>query len=301
MKHKTKTIIVTGGEGFIGSNLINKLNAKLKNLKIISIDNNLSKQSNRIKANKTNEIVYIKGHTKQIKTLLKKEKNIDTIFHFGEFSRIVKSFEHSEKCFSSNHSGTLEVIKFCSNNNIRIIYSASSSKFGNKGRDENLSPYSWTKSKNIELIKNYAKWFNLDYEIVYFYNVYGPGQIRNGHMAAVIGIFESCYLEGKPLTVIKPGTQKRDFTHVDDIINGVMLAWKKRLNGEFMLGTNKNSRVIEIAKLFDHPIEYIEKKPGERLASTIPDLNSQKRLGYKAKIKIEDYIKTFVKQNAKSE
>ena len=149
MKHKTKTIIVTGGEGFIGSNLINKLNAKLKNLKIISIDNNLSKQSNRIKANKTNEIVYIKGHTKQIKTLLKKEKNIDTIFHFGEFSRIVKSFEHSEKCFSSNHSGTLEVIKFCSNNNIRIIYSASSSKFGNKGSDENLSPYRWTKSKNI--------------------------------------------------------------------------------------------------------------------------------------------------------
>ncbi|MDA9636353.1 NAD-dependent epimerase/dehydratase family protein [SAR86 cluster bacterium] len=299
MKQKIKTIVVTGGEGFIGSNLINKLNSKLKNLKIISIDNGLSKQSNRIKANKNNKIIYIKGHTKQIKSLLKKEKSIDTIFHFGEFSRIVKSFEHSEKCFSSNHTGTLEVIKFCSNNKIRIIYSASSSKFGNKGRDENLSPYSWTKSKNIELIKNYAKWFNLDYEIVYFYNVYGPGQIRNGHMAAVIGIFENCYLKGKPLTVIKPGTQKRDFTHVDDIINGVMLAWKKKLNGEFMLGTNKNSSVIDIAKLFNHPIEYIGEKPGERLASTIPDINSQKRLGYKAQIKIEDYIKTFVKQNAK--
>ncbi len=297
MTSQKKVFVVTGGEGFIGSNLIKKINSTKKNIKIISIDNNLSKQLNKIKSANNNKIIYLRGHTKNIRSLLKNEPKIECLFHFGEFSRIVKSFENSKKCFSSNHTGTLEVIKFCSDKDIKIIYSASSSKFGNKGRDEHLSPYSWTKSKNIELIKNYSDWFQLNYEIVYFYNVYGPGHIRKGEMAAVIGIFENCYLKNIPITVIKPGTQKRDFTHVDDIINGVMLAFKKNLNGEFMLGTNKNTSVENIAKLFKHPIIYIDKKPGERLASTIPDLESQKRLGYKPKIKIQDYIKSFLDEN----
>mgnify|MGYP001253574468 CR=1 FL=1 len=298
-KKEKKVFVITGGEGFIGSNLIKRINLEKKNAKIISIDNNLSKQNNKIIPANKNKIIYLRGHTKDIKRILKKEKKIECIFHFGEFSRIVKSFEHHEKCFSSNHTGTLQVIKFCSENKIKLIYSASSSKFGNQGKDENLSPYSWTKSKNIELIKNYSKWFGLNYEIVYFYNVYGPGHIRKGDMAAVIGIFENCYLSNKPLTVIKPGTQKRDFTHVDDIINGVMSAWKKGLNGDFMLGTNRNTSVIDIAKLFNHPIVYIEEKPGERLSSTIPDLESQKKLGYKAKIRIEDYIRSFLNENKK--
>ncbi len=299
LRKKEKVYVITGGEGFIGSNLIKRINSEKKNAKIISIDSNLSKQNNKIIPVNKNKIIYLRGHTKDIKRILKKEKKIECIFHFGEFSRIVKSFAHHEKCFSSNHTGTLQVIKFCSENNIKLIYSASSSKFGNQGKDENLSPYSWTKSKNIELIKNYSKWFGLNYEIVYFYNVYGPGHIRKGDMAAVIGIFENCYLSNKPITVIKPGTQKRDFTHVDDIINGVMSAWKKNLNGEFMLGTNRNTSVIDIAKLFNHPIVYIEKKPGERLSSTIPDLESQKKLGYKAKIRIEDYIRSFLNENKK--
>ena len=142
-------------------------------------------------------------------------------------------------------------------------------------------------------------WFELNYEIVYFYNVYGPGHIRTGNMAAVIGIFENCYLENKPLPVIRPGSQRRDFTHVDDIINGVVLAWRKDFNDEFMLGTNRNISVIEIANLFKHEIIYIPEKPGERLASTIPDLSSQERLGYKAEKRIEDYIEQFLKENTR--
>ena len=293
-----ETLVVTGGEGFIGSNLIKRLNSDQENTKIVSIDNDLSCQRNRVPPKNGNKIDYISGDTKNVQELLKTETDITTLFHFGEFSRIVKSFEFPNQCFSSNHAGSFEVIKYCAENGIKLIYSASSSKFGNNGLDENLSPYSWTKSKNIELIKNYSQWFELNYEIVYFYNVYGPGHIRTGNMAAVIGIFENCYLEGKPLPVIRPGTQRRDFTHVDDIINGVLIAWKKNLNDEFMLGTNRNISVIEIAKLFKHEIKYIPEKPGERLASTIPDLSSQKRLGYKAEKRIEDYIEQFLREHA---
>ncbi len=291
-----KNIVVTGGSGFIGSNLIEFL-LKKTNANIISIDNYFS----GIKKNeiKNKRIKYIKCSTIDIAKHIKNTK-IDLLFHFGEFSRIVQSFEYCDICYRSNFLGTYNVIKFCSKNNIKLIYSASSSKFGNNGKDENLSPYSWTKSKNIELIKNYSKWFGLKYRIVYFYNVYGNNQLANHKLAAVIGIFEYQYINNKPLTVCRPGNLRRDFTHVSDIVTGSYLASKTKNNSEYMLGTGKNYSVLEVAKMFNHKIKFIDKRPGERFSSKSDTKKSFKDLGYKAKIDLKDYIRDFIKKNKKT-
>ena len=285
-------ILVTGGAGFIGSNLIKYLLKKTK-LKILSLDN----YSTGLKKNhiKSNRIKYIKGENQNITKLIQSyRKNIKVIFHFGEFSRIYQSFLNYEECIRSNLKGSFEVVTFATKNKIKIIYSATSSMLGNDGKDENLSPYSWSKSKNIELIKNFNKWFGLKYEIVFFYNVYGPGQIKNSKMSAVIGIFEEQYLNKKPLTVVKPGTQKRDFTHIDDIVKGCFLVWKKGKQSEYMLGTKKQYSIIDVAKMFKTKIKFIPKRRGERFKSSITNNNAHKLLKYKATIDIKDYISNIV-------
>ena len=287
-----KFILVTGGAGFIGSNLINCLLKKTK-FKIISLDN----YSTGLKRNhiKSNRVKYIKGENQDITSLLTRYKNnISTIFHFGEFSRIHQSFLNYEKCIRSNLKGSFEVITFATKNKIRIIYSATSSMLGNDGKDENLSPYSWSKSKNLELIKNFSKWFGLKYEIVFFYNVYGPGQIKNSNMSAVIGIFETLYENDRPLTVVKPGSQKRDFTHIFDIVEGCYLALKKGRQSEYMLGTKKQYSIVQIAKMFKTKIKYLPSRKGERFKSSITNNNAFNHLGYKSTIDISEYIKKFI-------
>ncbi len=292
---KKNIILVTGGAGFIGSCLIKYfVNLKL-NEKIISIDNYSSGYVRNHINNKN--VTYIKGDNKNIDTLLKKyRKKIKVIFHFGEFSRIFQSFKNYKKCFEYNVHHSSKVIEFAKNNNIKLIYSATSSNLGNSGKDENLSPYAWSKSKNIELIKNYNRWFGLKYEFVYFYNVYGPGQILKSPMSAVIGIFEQQYKRNKPLTVVRPGTQRRDFTHIDDIVKGCYLAWKKGKQNHYMLGTQKTYSIIEIAKMFKTKIKYLKARPGERFGSTILNNNARKFLGYKAKIDIKNYIQDIIKK-----
>ena len=287
-------ILVTGGAGFIGSNLIKYLLKKTK-YKILSLDNySTGLVKNQIKSDR---VKYIKGENQNITKLINSYKNnIKVIFHFGEFSRIYQSFLKYDECIRSNLKGSFEVVTFATKNKIQIIYSATSSMLGNNGRDENLSPYSWSKSKNIELIKNYNKWFGLKYELVYFYNVYGPGQIVNSPMSAVIGIFEEQFKKGKPLTIVKPGTQRRDFTHIDDIVRGCYLAWKKGNQNDYMLGTKKNYSIKEIAKMFKSKVKYIPSRPGERFGSTTPNDNAKKILGYIAKKDIRDYIKSIVKK-----
>ncbi len=289
-------ILITGGAGFIGSSLIKNIIKKKYNYKIISLDNySTGTKRNHIQSK---NVKYIKGDNKNIDNLLSKYKNdIKVIFHFGEFSRIFQSFKNYKKCFEYNIHHSSKVIEFAKDNKIKIIYSATSSNLGNKGKDENLSPYAWSKSKNIELIKNYNRWFGLKYELVYFYNVYGPGQILNSPMSAVIGIFEEQYKKGKPLTVVKPGTQKRDFTHIDDIVRGCLLAWKNGKQKEYMLGTKKNHSILEIAKMFKSKIKFIPSRPGERFGSTIPNNNAKRILGYEAKQNIKTYISTFIKNN----
>lgn len=285
-------VVVTGGAGFIGSNLIKFLLKKTR-YKIVSLDN----YSTGLKKNhiKDNRVIYIRGENQNISNILDKyKKKIKVIFHFGEFSRIYQSFKMYEKCIRSNLKGSFEVVTFCTKNKIKIIYSATSSMLGNNGKDENLSPYSWSKSKNLEMIKNFNNWFNLKYEIVFFYNVYGPGQIKNSKMSAVIGVFEFLFEQKKPLTVVKPGNQKRDFTHIDDIVRGCYLAWKKGRQTEYMLGTKKQYMIYDIAKMFRTKIKFIPYRKGERFKSSITNDNAKNHLNYKAKIDIKDYIKDYI-------
>ena len=285
-------IIITGGAGFIGSSLIKYL-LKKTNLKIISVDN-YSTGSKQNHINHKN-VKYIKGENINISKILKKYTNkIKVIFHFGEFSRIYQSFLNTKECLNYNIYNSFEVVNFAKDNKIKIIYSATSSNLGNNGKDQNSSPYSWTKSKNIELIKNYSKWFGLKYELLFFYNVYGPGQISIGKMATIIGIFQTQYKEKKPFTIVRPGSQIRDFTHIDDIIEGCYLAMIKGKNNEYMLCSGKKYSILQIAKMFDAKHKFIPSRPGDRGDSTILNNNAKNILGFKAKKNIKTYIKEFI-------
>jgi UDP-glucose 4-epimerase len=289
-------IVVTGGAGFIGSNLIDEL-IKIKKYKILSLDNYSSgKTFNHLRDSK---IKYLKGNTKNISKILERYKNkIHTIFHFGEFSRIFQSFEKFQECFNSNIEGSAELFKFALQNKIKLIYSATSASLGNNGKDMNLSPYAFTKAKNLELLENLKKWFNFKYEVVYFYNVYGPRQICKGNMATVVGIFEEYFKNKKPLPVVKPGTQTRRFTHVQDTVNACIIAWKKNRCSHYSVASNKSYSIHQLAKMFNCKIKYLSKRPGERFSSALKRMNlSNKVIKIKAKIKLKDYIKDFLSKS----
>ena len=286
-------IIVTGGAGFVGSNLIELLLKKTK-YQIISLDNYSSgSKKNHIK---NKRVKYLKGHTLEIQKILNKyKKNIKSIFHFGEFSRIYQSFKKFNECYQSNSIGSQAVFKFCLDNNIKLIYSATSASLGNKGNDKNLSPYAFTKSKNLELLENLKKWFNFKFEIIFFYNVYGPRQIKVGDMATVIGIFENQYLNRKPLTVVKPGNQTRRFTHIFDTVQVCYEAFKAD-NCRYYSISNKNSySILQVAKMFKSKIILLKPRLGERYASALTKISNNNKIIQKfGKLQLKDHVSSFI-------
>ncbi len=291
-----KILLVTGGAGFVGSNLIEYLVKKTK-YKIISLDDYSSgSKKNHIYDKR---VKYLFGHTKDINKICNKYKNkIETIFHFGEFSRIYQSFLQMNKCIQSNTIGTNAIINFCLKNNIKLIYSATSASLGNKGKDKNLSPYAFTKSKNIEFLENLKKWFNFKYDVIFFYNVYGPKQIKSGKMATVIGIFEDHYLKNKPLPVVRPGSQTRRFTHIYDTIEVCYKAWKKNKYKNYSISNKESLSILQVAKLFKSKIKFFPPRKGERFASALTNISLSSKVHKNfGKIRLKDYVQNFLKNN----
>ena len=293
---KKDIIIVTGGAGFVGTNLIKLLLKKTK-YKIVSLDDYSS--GTKLNHIRSPRLKYIKGKTVNISKLIRNNRRINSVFHFGEFARIYQSFVKMNECIDSNSVGTNAVFNFCLKNKIKLIYSATSASLGNKGNDKNLSPYAFSKAKNLELLENLKKWFNFKYEVIYFYNVYGPHQISKGQMSTVIGIFEDHFKRGKPLPVVRPGTQTRRFTHIDDTIQVCFIAWKKNLCRHYSIANKKSYSLIDVAKMFNSKIKFLAKRPGERYASALTNKNlSNKMYKYFGKIKLKDYINNFIEKNS---
>jgi len=275
-----KKILVIGGAGFIGSNLIKSLIKNKKN-KVVSLDNY---STGSIK-NHFENVEYFNGEAKKINTIIKIKPHL--IFHLGEYSRVEKSFEDIDIVFDNNYLSIYPVLKFANDNQSKLIYCGSSTKFDVE-KGFSLSPYTWTKSINSELIKAYSNWFNIKYAIVYFYNVYGPNELEDTY-GTLIGKFKKAMREGKTLKVVLPGTQKRNFTHVNDIVDGLILISKSGEGDNFGIGCEKSYSIIEVAKMFGGNFQFLEERKGNRSDSKLV-IDKTKKLGWLAKHNLPDYI-----------
>ena len=283
-------ILVTGGAGFIGSALIQKLLNDDSN-DIYCLDNYFTGRQLFFDT----RVNHIPGSTNKILDLV--DIKADVVYHLGEYARISTSFEDIDKVWEYNINGTYQVLKYCLQNNSKLIYGGSSSKFGNSGKDENLTPYSWVKAKNVELIKNYGEWFGLDYAIAYFFNVYGPGQISDGKYATVIGIFENLYKSNKALKVVKPGTQKRFFTHIQDVARGLQDIGKHgHGDGYCLCDENSLFTIEQVARMFSDNIEYVQEQKGNRKDPIVPFRRCEEELGWSTEYNLKDYIDNIKKE-----
>jgi UDP-glucose 4-epimerase len=289
-----KVILVTGGAGFIGSHLIEKL--------VVNPDHQVFSLDNYFTGNVKNHIAgaeYIKGETKDIDALIKQKPDI--VYHLGEYSRVLTSFDDLDLVWRLNIEGTFKVLEFCRQNKIRLIYASSSTKFGefdDATKDaKNETPYAYFKSTNTELVNNYGEWFGLDYAITYFYNVYGGREIREGRYATVVGILTQKFLDHQPLTVVTPGTQKRAFTHVDDTVEGIILVGEKGQGDGYSIGAEKEYSILELAEMFGGKIEMLPARRGDRQRSKI-DQSKMTALGWRAKRDVAEYIEEIKKKGS---
>lgn len=278
-------ILVTGGAGFIGSHLIERI-LKNKDSEIVSLDNySTGKRENHLAG-----VEYVCGDTKDINELIQFQPEL--VFHLGEYSRVERSFTDLDKVWESNSLGTFNVLKFCMRNNSKIVYAGSSTKFGDGGLGRLQTPYGWTKAANTELVKCFGDWYGIKYAITYFYNVFGSREIKRGDYATLIGIFTDCTKNGKPLPVVLPGTQERNFTHVDDIVSGLLMVGESGLGDNFGIGNDESYSILDVAKLFGGEIEELPPRRGNRLSSTI-DTSKMKALGWKCNNSLEGYIRSL--------
>ena len=282
-----KQILITGGAGFIGSNLCEKLAQNPNNL-IYSLDN----YSTGSKANHVPNVTYIEGETADIAKLVNFAP--DSIYHLGEYSRVEQSFDDIEKVWRYNKDGIFAVLQFCRNAGSKLIYAGSSTKFGDGGLGRSQSPYAWTKASNTELVENYGAWFNVPFAIVYFYNVYGKREIATGKYATLIALFKEKRLKGEPLTVVSPGTQKRNFTHIEDIINGLVLVGEQGYGDEFGIGSPESFTILEIAQKFGGEVIMLPERKGNRMTADVVTAKTE-ALGWRVTKSIDDYIREEIK------
>ena len=281
-------VLVTGGAGFIGSHLCERL-AQDGN-KVTSLDD----YSTGSKENHVDGVVYVKGETSNIDKLI--TFSPDIIYHLGEYSRVEQSFDDIEKVWSSNKDGIFAVLQFCRKTKAKLIYAGSSTKFGDGGLGRSQSPYAWTKSSNTELVENYGNWFGIKYAITYFFNVYGGREISTGKYATLIALFKEKYKNREPLTVVSPGTQLRNFTHIEDIISGLVLVGKKGRGDNYGIGCSQSFSILDIAKMFGSEIEFLPERKGNRMSASVV-CDKTKSLGWEESYSIENYIHDIVNEN----
>ena len=279
-------ILVTGGAGFIGSHLCEELVKNINN-SVYSLDN----YSTGKKENHINRVIYVQGDTKNIEDLI--DCNPDVIYHLGEYSRVEQSFNDIEKVWSSNKDGIFAVLQFCRKFGSKLVYAGSSTKFGDGGLGRSQSPYAWTKASNTELVENYGNWFGIKYAITYFYNVYGGREISTGKYATLIALFKEKYKNGEPLTVVSPGTQVRNFTHIDDIISGLIIVGSKGEGDNYGIGCSQVYSILDIAKMFGSEVKMLPKRKGNRLSSSVV-CDKTKGLGWSESHAVVDYISDIV-------
>lgn len=275
-----KTIVVTGGAGFIGLHVCKRLVAEGNT--VISLDNYFTGS----KQNHISGVEYREGHTKDIEQLI--PESPDLIYHLGEYSRVEKSFDEPELVFDLNSVGTFAVVEFCRKKHTKIIYAGSSTKFADGGLGRNQSPYAFSKAKNTELIYNYGQWYNLPFAVAYFYNVYGPGE-RSGSYGTVVEIFLQKFFAGETLAVAEPGTQRRNFTHVEDMVEGLLAVGDRGEGDEFGIGSEQSYTILELAHMISDKIEMVPSRPGNRINSEI-DTSKTRLLGWKPQRNLPEYI-----------
>jgi UDP-glucose 4-epimerase len=277
-----KKILVTGGAGFVGSHLCERL-SKNENYDVYSLDNYFTgSELNHVK-----NVTYIKGNTKDIEKLINFYP--DMVYHLGEYSRVEQSFDDMEKVWEYNKDGIFAVLEFVRKAGCKILYAGSSTKFGDGGLGRSASPYAWTKATNTELVENYGIWYNVPYAITYFYNVYGPREIQTGKYATLIALFKEKMKNNESLTIVSPGTQKRNFTHIDDIVDGLILVGENGYGDEFGIGSGEAFSILEVAKMFDGKIEMLPERRGNRMSAEVI-IDKTKALGWEPKRKLKDYI-----------
>ena len=278
----SRKILVTGGAGFVGSHLCERL-AQDPNNEVYCLDNYFTGSVDNHVAN----VTYIKGSSVDIEELI--TFSPEMIYHLGEYSRVEQSFDDIKKVLEFNKNGTLSVLEFVRKHKCKLLYAGSSTKYGDEGANADASPYAWSKSSNTQLVKNYGEWFDVDYVITYFYNVYGPREIQTGKYATLIALFKEKMKNGEILTIVSPGTQKRNFTHIDDTVDALIIIGENGHGDEYGIGNPQGYTILEVAQMYGGKIDMLPERKGNRMVASVVS-DKTRALGWNPQVNLKDYI-----------